>query len=97
MNRFYKPNTSQFVGLLWVQRQPTEELISQLALTQKSQTPLIADEIRKVTNGNYALGNAVFATQIAQALGGRVTAGKAGRPKNLISCKQRDEFLHTKL
>ena len=57
----------------------------------------LADEIRKATNGNYALGNDVFSTQLAQALGRRVTAGKAGRPKNLISGKQRDELLHTKL
>lgn len=46
---------------------------------------------------NYALGDDVFTTQIVQALGGRVTAGKAGRRKNLINCKQRDELLHTKL
>ena len=46
---------------------------------------------------NYALGDDVFTTQIVQALGGRVTAGKAGWPKNLISCKQHDELLHTKL
>lgn len=41
----------------------------------------LVDEIHKATNGNYALGNDVFAAQIAQALGRRVTAGKAGRPK----------------
>lgn len=41
----------------------------------------LVDEIRKATNGNYALGNDVFKVQIAQALGRRVTAGKAGRPK----------------
>ncbi len=41
----------------------------------------LVDEIRKATNGNYALGNDVFKVQIAQALGRRVTAGEAGRPK----------------
>lgn len=41
----------------------------------------VVDEIRKATNGNYALGNDVFTAQIEQALGRRVTAGKAGRPK----------------
>ena len=41
----------------------------------------LVDEIRKATNGNYALGNANFSAQIEQALGRRVTAGKAGRPK----------------
>ena len=57
----------------------------------------LVDEIRKATNGNYALGNDVFSTQLAQALGRRVTAGKAGRPKNLLNGKQRDELLHAKL
>jgi putative transposase len=41
----------------------------------------LVDEIRKATNGNYALGNALFVQQIEDALGRRVTAGKAGRPK----------------
>jgi putative transposase len=43
----------------------------------------MVDEIRKATNGNYALGNAFFVQQIEDALGRRVMAGKAGRP-NLI-------------
>jgi len=41
----------------------------------------IVDEIRKATNGNYVLGSSKFAEQIAEALGRRVLAGKAGRPK----------------
>lgn len=41
----------------------------------------LVDEIRKATNSNYALGNTFFTTQIAEALGRRVTAGKAGRPR----------------
>lgn len=43
----------------------------------------LVDEIRKATNGNYALGNALFVQQIEEALGRRVTAGKAGRPKRV--------------
>ncbi len=43
----------------------------------------MVDEIRKATNGNYVLGNALFVQQIEDALGRRVTAGKAGRPKSL--------------
>lgn len=43
--------------------------------------PGLVDEIRKATNGNYALGDARFADQIAQALGRRVQPGKAGRPR----------------
>jgi len=39
------------------------------------------NEIRAATNGNYVLGSIKFQEQIAQALGRRVTRGKAGRPK----------------
>ncbi|MCF6338886.1 MAG: transposase [Gammaproteobacteria bacterium] len=41
----------------------------------------IDDEIRVATNGNYVLGSKRYQEQIAQALGRRVTRGKAGRPK----------------
>ena len=41
----------------------------------------IDNEIRMATNGNYVLGSTKFQEQIAQALGRRVTKGKAGRPK----------------
>jgi putative transposase len=40
----------------------------------------LVDEIRSATNGNYALGGSRFQEQIADALGRRVTRGKAGRP-----------------
>ena len=43
--------------------------------------PGTIDQIRTATNGNYALGNDLFKVQIAAALGRRVEAGKAGRPK----------------
>lgn len=42
--------------------------------------PGLVDEIRKATNGNYALGDERFTQQIAQALGQRTTRGSAGRP-----------------
>lgn len=42
--------------------------------------PGVVDEIRRATNGNFALGNAHFAAQVAAALGRRVTPGKPGRP-----------------
>jgi len=41
----------------------------------------MVDEIRRATNGNFALGNERFARQVAEALGRRVTPGKAGRPR----------------
>jgi putative transposase len=39
------------------------------------------NEIRMATNGNIVLGNTRFQEQIEQALGRRVTRGRAGRPK----------------
>lgn len=42
--------------------------------------PGLVDEIRRATNGNYALGSAAFAAQVAVALGRRTTRGKSGRP-----------------
>ena len=45
--------------------------------------PKMVDEIRRATNGNFALGNALFAEQIGAALGRRVTPGRSGRPRKL--------------
>ena len=41
------------------------------------------DQIRRATNGNFALGNDRFKSQVEEALGRRVSPGKTGRP-----CKQ---------
>lgn len=43
--------------------------------------PGLVDQIRSATNGNYALGNARFASEVEQTLGRRAVRGKAGRPK----------------
>jgi putative transposase len=43
--------------------------------------PGMVDDIRRATNGNFVLGNPVFAGQIAAALGRRVVPGKSGRPR----------------
>jgi putative transposase len=43
--------------------------------------PAMIDEIRRATNGNFLLGDSVFAEQIASALGRRVVPGKSGRPR----------------
>lgn len=40
----------------------------------------LIDQIRKSTNGNYALGSPLFQEEIAGMLGRRVTPGKSGRP-----------------
>jgi len=42
--------------------------------------PGMVDAIRQATNGNFALGNARFAGELAAALGRRVTPGQSGRP-----------------
>lgn len=41
------------------------------------------DDIRKATNGNFALGNNTFKDQIAIVLGRRVVPGQSGRPSSL--------------
>jgi putative transposase len=41
------------------------------------------DEIRKATNGNFALGDQRFAALIESALSKRVTPGQSGRPRKL--------------
>jgi putative transposase len=42
------------------------------------------DEIRKATNGNFALGNDTFRRSMAKALGRRVDEGKPGRPATAL-------------
>ncbi|MCC4114589.1 transposase [Aromatoleum toluclasticum] len=42
--------------------------------------PAMIDEIRRATNGNFALGNPLFCDQVAAALGRRAQPGQAGRP-----------------
>jgi putative transposase len=50
------------------------------ALFNVEETEALTGEIRDATNGNFALGGKRFQTQIAKALGTRVTRGVAGRP-----------------
>jgi len=45
--------------------------------------PGLVDEIRRATNGNFALGNERFSADISAALGRRVVPGKAGRPRKV--------------
>ena len=44
----------------------------------------LVDEIRRATNGNFALGSEGFHRQAAAALGRRVTRGRAGRPPAVV-------------
>jgi putative transposase len=43
--------------------------------------PGFVDEIRKASNGNFALGDQRFGQQISAALGRRAVRGKSGRPR----------------
>ncbi len=43
--------------------------------------PGLVDEIRKATNGNFAMGSDRFQEEVAKALGRRVTRGRSGRPR----------------
>ncbi|MGK2941346.1 MAG: transposase [Immundisolibacter sp.] len=45
--------------------------------------PGLVDEIRRATNGNFALGNERFAAQVSSVLGRRATPGKSGRPRQM--------------
>ncbi len=44
----------------------------------------LVDEIRRATNGNFALGNERFAAQVSLALDRRVVPGKSGRPRRVL-------------
>ncbi|WP_301100387.1 transposase [Propionivibrio sp.] len=46
--------------------------------------PGLMDEIRRATNGNYALGNERFSDEVTTVLGRRVTPGRSGRPRKKI-------------
>lgn len=43
--------------------------------------PGLVDDIRRATNGNFALGNERFAAQVSSVLGRRAAPGKSGRPR----------------
>jgi putative transposase len=46
--------------------------------------PGLINEIRRATNGNYALGNKRFSDEVTAVLGRRVTPGRPGRPRKMI-------------
>jgi putative transposase len=51
------------------------------ALFRDDPAPAFLADIRRATNGNFALGDRGFQTRVASALGRRVTPGKPGRPR----------------
>jgi len=60
---------------------PADRHASYSELFRYELEPGLVDEIRRATNGNFALGNARFSEAVASLLGRRVTRGQAGRPR----------------
>jgi putative transposase len=54
--------------------------------------PGLIDQIRRATNGNFALGSERFAADAAAALGRRVLPGKSGRPRKVAAPESGDLF-----
>lgn len=54
--------------------------------------PGLVDEIRRATNGNYALGTEGFAAQVTVALGRRAAPGKSGRPRRMQEAQSGELF-----
>ncbi len=54
--------------------------------------PGLMEEIRKATNGNFALGSERFQKEIAAALGRRISPGKSGRPRKANAPETADLF-----
>lgn len=52
----------------------------------------MVDQIRGATNGNYALGNERFASQVSETQGRRATAGRSGRPRQSIELESGELF-----
>lgn len=46
--------------------------------------PGLVDQIRRATNGNFALGNEDFASQVSDAIGRRAKPGRSGRPRKSV-------------
>jgi putative transposase len=63
--------------------EPANRLAAYRELFRFELEPGLVDEIRRATNGNFALGSQLFGEQISAALGRRAMPGKPGRPRKL--------------
>ena len=54
--------------------------------------PGLEDDIRRATNGNFALGNERFADEVAAALRRRAVPGAPGRPRKQLGPASGDLF-----
>jgi len=52
----------------------------------------LEDDIRRATNGNFALGNERFADEVAAALRRRAVPGAPGRPRKQLGPASGDLF-----
>ncbi|SCY32454.1 putative transposase [Nitrosospira sp. Nl5] len=52
----------------------------------------LLDEIRRATNGNFALGNEGFSIQVSSAIGKRVVPGQSGRPRKMLEPESGKSF-----
>ncbi len=76
INKLIKPHFMyEELGLTETARQSSYRELFRYTLA-----PGLVDEIRKVTNGNFVLGNDRFKEEISKTLGARVQPGKAGIP-----------------
>ena len=64
---------------------PVDRQINYRELFRMGLEPDMVDKIRSATNGNYVLGDSVFAQQIEQSLGRRVQPGRGGRPRKNVA------------
>lgn len=54
--------------------------------------PGLVDDIRRATNGNFALGNERFAAEASAMLGRRVAPGRSGRPRKAVTVESSPEL-----
>lgn len=62
---------------------PEERQAAYRELFRYELEPGLVDQIRRATNGNFALGNTRFAEELALLLGRRVVPGQSGRPRKV--------------
>ena len=79
-------------GYVSLGSEPETRLAAYRGLFRFELDPGLVDEIRKATNGNFALGDQRFAALIESALGKRVTQGKSGRPRKLAEPESGELF-----
>ncbi len=73
-------------------RQAQERQAAYRELFRHEIEPGLVDEIRRATNGNFALGNEHFVAEVTTALGRRAIPGASGRPRKRIEPESGELF-----